>query len=209
MHWLFSLYVAFLFFILTPAILVRLPPKAGKFTVAGFHAVVFGLILHFTGKTVWNFARSLEGFQEGNTTCKQNSKFTGNDLNTPNELAKGDQSCPIANKEYCDALIYDKKPKGHYTYDKNQKPTECVVNVKQSASSTTADDALKRAVTGFIQQCQKTMKGTPSVADPKAYNNEPTITCTGMTATEKDIDNTCKGSSQYNKDTKVCTWTKK
>jgi hypothetical protein len=65
MHWIFSLYVAFLFFILTPAILVRLPPKAGKFTVAGFHAVVFALILHFTGKTVHNFSKSIEGFQEG------------------------------------------------------------------------------------------------------------------------------------------------
>jgi hypothetical protein len=65
MSWIFSLYVAFLFFILTPAILVRLPPKAGKFTVAGFHAVVFALVLHFTGKMVWNLCRSLEGFQEG------------------------------------------------------------------------------------------------------------------------------------------------
>jgi len=71
MHWIFSLYVAFLFFILTPAILVRLPPKAGKFTVAGFHAVVFALILHFTGKMVWNFSRGLEGFQEGLNTKKQ------------------------------------------------------------------------------------------------------------------------------------------
>jgi hypothetical protein len=64
MSWIFSLYVAFLFFILTPAILVRLPPKAGKYTVAGFHAVVFALVLHFTGKMVWNLCRSLEGFQE-------------------------------------------------------------------------------------------------------------------------------------------------
>ena len=65
MSWIFSLYVAFLFFILTPAILVRLPPKAGKYTVAGFHAVVFALVLHFTGKMVWNLCRSLEGFEEG------------------------------------------------------------------------------------------------------------------------------------------------
>jgi hypothetical protein len=66
MSWIFSLYVAFLFFILTPAILVRLPPKGDKYTVAGFHAVVFALILHFTGNMVWNLCRSLEGFQEGN-----------------------------------------------------------------------------------------------------------------------------------------------
>ena len=65
MSWIFSLYVAFLFFILTPAILVRLPPKGDKYTVAGFHAVVFALVLHFTGKMVWNLCRSLEGFQEG------------------------------------------------------------------------------------------------------------------------------------------------
>jgi hypothetical protein len=65
MSWIFSLYVAVLFFILTPAILVRLPPKAGKFTVAAFHAVVFALVLHFTGKIVLNFSRSLEGFEEG------------------------------------------------------------------------------------------------------------------------------------------------
>ena len=65
MTWIFSLYVAVLFFILTPAILVRLPPKGDKYTVAGFHAVVFALVLHFTGKMVWNLCRSLEGFEEG------------------------------------------------------------------------------------------------------------------------------------------------
>jgi len=206
MHWLFSLYVAFLFFILTPAILVRLPPKAGKFTVAGFHAVVFGLILHFTGKTVWNFARSLEGFQEGNTTCKPNSKHTKKDLNTPND-GTGDQSCGTANKAYCDGLVYNNNTKGYYTYDKNQTPTECVV--KQSASSTTVGEALKKTVTGFIQQCKDTMKGTPSVLNPAAYNNEPNITCTGMKATDKDVRNVCKGNSKYDDKTKVCTWTKK
>jgi hypothetical protein len=206
MHWLFSLYVAFLFFILTPAILVRLPPKAGKFTVAGFHAVVFALILHFTGKTVWNFARSLEGFQEGNTTCKPNSKYTGKDLNTPND-GTGDQSCGTNNKTFCDGLVYNNNTKGYYTYDKSQKTTECVVN--GSASSTTVDDALKKAVTGFIQQCKDTMKGTSSVLTPAAYNNEQTITCTGMTATEKDVKNTCKGNSSYDATKKICTWTKK
>lgn len=137
MHWIFSLYVAFLFFILTPAILVRLPPKAGKFTVAAFHAVVFALVLHFTGKIVWNFCRGLEGFQEG------------------------------------------------------------------------ATDAQKRSATGFIQQCQNTMKGTSSVANPPAYNDENTITCTKMTATDNDVKNVCKGNSSYNTTDKICTWTKK
>jgi hypothetical protein len=83
MSWIFSLYVAFLFFILTPAILVRLPPKAGKYTVAGFHAVVFALVLHFTGKIVLNFSRSLEGFQEGIAVDKArfNQKCNKNMMN--------------------------------------------------------------------------------------------------------------------------------
>jgi hypothetical protein len=65
MNWLFSLYVAILFFILTPAILLRIPKNGNKYTVAGVHAIVFALLLHFTGKFVWNFSMSMEGFSEG------------------------------------------------------------------------------------------------------------------------------------------------
>ena len=206
MQLLFTLYVAFLFFILTPAILVRLPPKAGKFTVAGFHAVVFGLILHFTGKIVWNFARNLEGFQEGNTACVNNTNYKKSPLATEFTGA-GDQTCITKNTDYCASLTHDNKAKGYYTYDKNKNEKECVV--KQSAASTTVSDALKKAVTGFVQQCQNTMKGTSSVLTPAAYNNESTITCTGMKATDKDIKNVCKGNSSYEPKSKVCTWTKK
>jgi hypothetical protein len=34
-----------LFFLLTPGILVTLPPKCDKYTVAFVHAIIFGLIL--------------------------------------------------------------------------------------------------------------------------------------------------------------------
>ena len=136
MQLLFSLYVALLFFILTPAILVRLPPKASKFTVAGFHAVVFALILHFTGKIVWNFARSFEGYQEGNTTCNANSKYTGTDLNTPND-GTGPQTCGAANKTFCDALVFNGKNKGFYTYVGTTNRTQCIE--KPSATTSSAD----------------------------------------------------------------------
>jgi len=62
---LVSLYAALLFFVLTPAILLRLPRNGSKFTVAGVHAIVFGLIFHFTHKLVWRFGKSLEGMTEG------------------------------------------------------------------------------------------------------------------------------------------------
>ena len=53
------LYVAALFFVLTPGVLVSLPPKAGKLTVAVTHAVVFAVVYELTHKFVW---RALEGF---------------------------------------------------------------------------------------------------------------------------------------------------
>ena len=68
MSLLVTLYVAVLFFLLTPAILVSLPPKGGKFTVAAVHALVFALIFHFTHKLVWRFGVSLEGMVDSSTT---------------------------------------------------------------------------------------------------------------------------------------------
>ena len=59
MHWLLTLYVALLFFVLTPGVLLRLPPNGGKLTVAAVHAVVFAAVLHFTYKFVGNLAVGL------------------------------------------------------------------------------------------------------------------------------------------------------
>ena len=56
MNWLMSIYVAFLFFLLTPSILLRLPPKGSKITVAVVHALVFAIVFHFTHKLVWKIS---------------------------------------------------------------------------------------------------------------------------------------------------------
>jgi hypothetical protein len=45
-------YTALLFFLLTPGILLTLPPKGKKITVAVVHAVVFGLIFCFSYKMI-------------------------------------------------------------------------------------------------------------------------------------------------------------
>ena len=61
-----TIYSAILFFILTPNILVRLPPKSSKFVVAATHAVIFALVFHFTCKIVWKATSNMfEGFSEG------------------------------------------------------------------------------------------------------------------------------------------------
>jgi len=67
MQWLMSLYVAALFFVLTPGVLVSLPPGGKKMTVALVHAVVFAAVYQLTHKMVWRFL--YEGFQGAVTTC--------------------------------------------------------------------------------------------------------------------------------------------
>jgi hypothetical protein len=74
MHLVMILYMAILFFLLTPTILVSLPPKSDNYTVAGFHAVVFALVFQFTHSFVLKLAKGLEGFQESLDTCGNNGQ---------------------------------------------------------------------------------------------------------------------------------------
>jgi len=50
---------AVLFFILTPGILLSLPPGGSKMTVAITHAIVFGLVWTLASKTLMSFAGSM------------------------------------------------------------------------------------------------------------------------------------------------------
>ena len=57
------LLAAVLFFLLTPGVLVRLPPKCNLLTCAAFHAVVFTLAFYFGCKLIKNLRRR-EGLDE-------------------------------------------------------------------------------------------------------------------------------------------------
>lgn len=61
MQLLMFLYIAFLFFVLTPGIVLSLPPKGSKVVVALTHAVVFALVYCLTHKAVYRFL--YEGFE--------------------------------------------------------------------------------------------------------------------------------------------------
>jgi hypothetical protein len=63
MHVVMSLYVAVLFFVLTPGVLLSLPKGGSKFTVAAVHALVFAVLFQFTHKLAWNLSVKLEGFE--------------------------------------------------------------------------------------------------------------------------------------------------
>ena len=58
MHALMFLFTALLFFLLTPGILLSLPPGGSKKVVAAVHAIVFALIWTFTHKLVWEWGIS-------------------------------------------------------------------------------------------------------------------------------------------------------
>jgi hypothetical protein len=64
-----TLYSAILFFILTPAVFLRLPPNGSKYTVAAVHAIVFALIFHFTHKMVWRMTMGMEGLTDATQQC--------------------------------------------------------------------------------------------------------------------------------------------
>jgi hypothetical protein len=79
------LYVVFLFVLLTPAILVRLPPKGNKWVVALVHGVLFSVILLLTNNFVSTFGKNLEGLSEKNLSddLMNNTDVSGNSSVSP------------------------------------------------------------------------------------------------------------------------------
>ena len=61
-HPLMSLFIAVLFFVLTPGVLLSIPKKGPLVKRAAVHAVIFALIYYFTHKPVLNFLYGVEGF---------------------------------------------------------------------------------------------------------------------------------------------------
>jgi hypothetical protein len=58
-----TLYVALLFVVLTPGILLTLPKGGSKLVVAAVHGLVFAVVYHFTNKAVLKASLHLDGFQ--------------------------------------------------------------------------------------------------------------------------------------------------
>jgi len=55
-HILMTLFVALLFVVLTPGILISLPSEtSSKYMIASVHGLIFAIIFHFTHKFAWDF----------------------------------------------------------------------------------------------------------------------------------------------------------
>jgi len=79
MNWVITIYTALLFFALCPGVLVSLPPKRGKITVAAVHAFIFAIVWHFTHKFVLLTSMRMsrpEGFKP--KTLESSTDVTGN-----------------------------------------------------------------------------------------------------------------------------------
>jgi hypothetical protein len=53
------LYIVFLFYVLSPNVLLRIPPNGSKHVVAFVHAIVFAIIYYYTSGYVSGFLGSL------------------------------------------------------------------------------------------------------------------------------------------------------
>lgn len=53
------LYIVFLFYVLSPNVLLRIPPNGSKHVVAFVHAIVFAIIYYHTSGYVSGFLGSL------------------------------------------------------------------------------------------------------------------------------------------------------
>ena len=72
MKWLMLAFIAVLFVALTPGVLVTLPPRSSKLTVAAVHGVIFALVYHFTHHMVGSI---LYGGREGLMTKEIKEKM--------------------------------------------------------------------------------------------------------------------------------------
>ena len=70
-----ALYIALLFFVLTPGVLLRLPGSKYCAVNAATHAVVFTAVYWLTHRMVERATRSLEGFTEHVQMCPKDKKM--------------------------------------------------------------------------------------------------------------------------------------
>jgi len=59
MNFVMFLFLALLAFLLTPGVLVSLPPGGNKMTVAATHALVLSGVYALTHKFVWNLSKNM------------------------------------------------------------------------------------------------------------------------------------------------------
>jgi len=70
------IYAAILFFILSPGVLLSLPPGGSRMTVALVHSLVFFTLFYFTHHYVYQLVTHFPRHMEGMTPTKASTKTT-------------------------------------------------------------------------------------------------------------------------------------
>ena len=119
------LFSAVLFFVLTPGVLVSLPPKGKKYTVVAVHALIFAVVWTFTYKAVWHVTEGFESPSYPQTTGLQNNLLPS-PQNTNENLYNGvyDDYIPINIKSIDNIVNELAKLTGGIYISKSQQPEE-------------------------------------------------------------------------------------
>ena len=72
---LMPLYIAVLFFVLAPGVLVTLPRGGSRNTVLATHALVAAVVFYFTHQMAARFLRQFEGFQDSAMNMGANAQL--------------------------------------------------------------------------------------------------------------------------------------
>ena len=59
-----TVFTTILFVLLTPGVLLSLPPKGSLMAQAVVHGLIFALVYHFTHKAVWRFSMKMDGYDD-------------------------------------------------------------------------------------------------------------------------------------------------
>jgi hypothetical protein len=64
MNIIMIVFTVLLFVLLTPGVILSLPPKGTLLTQAVVHGLVFALVYHFTHKAVWLWSKRVDGYDD-------------------------------------------------------------------------------------------------------------------------------------------------
>jgi len=128
-HLCMLFFIAILFFILTPGILVTIPKKSSKTVVALVHALVFAIILYFTHKIVfYGTGTGTEGFADST------------DIDKAYASAKADIAADLAKGDPADKANYDAK---YAVLEQVYTSIKSSINSVDGDSNMSADDYAK------------------------------------------------------------------
>ena len=97
-----ALYLVFLFVVLTPGVLLKIPPKGSKLVVAAVHGIIFAIVLCLTYNLISN-ATYVEHFDPNSSACVTARNNYNNFLKRPKRAEDAQQNA-VKDKFFLDRM---------------------------------------------------------------------------------------------------------